>query len=63
MSQTFPLFIPLNKILGITSTLYAYEDGMARKSRNVGTKSSEAGRLPQKTQYCIQHTAKVWNQD
>ena len=39
---------PLIPILGITSTLYAYEDGMASKFRKVGTKSSHARRLPQK---------------
>ena len=43
--------------------LYAYEDGTHRKFRNVGTKSSDAGRLPRKTQHGIQHTEKVWNQD
>ena len=31
--------------------LYAYEDGTASKFQNVGTKSSDAGRLPKKTQY------------
>ena len=35
----------------ITSTLCAYEDGTASKFQNVGTESSDAGRLPQKTQY------------
>ena len=30
-------------------TLYAYEDGTDRKFRNVGTKSSDAVRLPKKT--------------
>ena len=34
--------------LGITSTVYAYEDGTDRKFRNVGTESSDAGRLPKK---------------
>ena len=45
-----------------SDTLYAYEDGTDRKFRNVGTKSSDAGRIPQKTQHCIQHKTKVWNQ-
>ena len=36
---------PSTPILGITSTLNAYEDGTASKFRNVGTKSSDAGRL------------------
>ena len=45
--------------IGVERTLYAYEDGTDRKFRNVGTKSSDAGRLPKKTQYSIQHTAKV----
>ena len=35
-------------MLGITSTLYAYEDAVDRKFVNVGTKSSDAGRLPKK---------------
>ena len=39
---------PSTQILGITSTLYAYEDGTDRKFRNVGTKRSDAGRLPNK---------------
>ena len=29
----------------VTSTLYAYEDGTDRNFRNVGTESSDAGRL------------------
>ena len=44
--KKFPYLYPSTPILGITSTLYAYEDGMASKFRNVGTKSSDAGRLP-----------------
>ena len=43
--------------------LYAYENGTDKKFRNVGTKTSDAGRLPRRTQYGIQHTAKVWNQE
>ena len=35
-------------ILGIKSTLNAYEDGTASKFRNVGTKNSDAGRLPER---------------
>ena len=35
-------------MLGITSTLNAYEDGTSSKFRNVGTKSSDAGRLPKR---------------
>ena len=43
-----PYLYPSTPILGITSTLYAYEDGTDRKFRNVGTKSSDAWRLPKK---------------
>ena len=39
---------PSTPILGITSTLNAYEDGTASKFRNVGTKSSDARRLPKR---------------
>ena len=39
---------PSTQTLGITSTLYVYEDGTDRTFRNVGTKSSDAGRLPNK---------------
>ena len=35
-------------MLGIISTLYAYEDRTDSKFRNVGTKSSDVGRLPKK---------------
>ena len=44
----FPYLYPSTQILDITSTLIAYEDGTDRKYRNVGTKSSDAGRLPKK---------------
>ena len=44
----FPYLYPSTQILGITPTLYVYEDGMASKFRNVGTESSDAGRLPKK---------------
>ena len=47
-AKHFPYLYPTTQILGITSTLYAYEDGTDRKFRNVGTKSSDAGRLPKK---------------
>ena len=47
-AKHFPYLYPSTKILGITSTLYAYENGMASKFRNVGTKSSDAGRLPKR---------------
>ena len=40
--------------------LNAYEDGTARKFQNIGANSSDAGRLPRKTRYGIQHIAKVW---
>ena len=39
---------PSTPILGITSTFYAYENGTASKFRNVGTKSSDAERLPKR---------------
>ena len=52
----FLVFIPLNSNPGYH---YAYEDGTDRKFRKVDTKSSDAGRLPKKTQYCIQHKAKA----
>jgi len=42
----FPVLYPSTPILCITSRLYAYENGTASKFRNVCTKSSEAGRLP-----------------
>ena len=47
-AEHFPYLYPSTPILGITSTLYAYEDGTANKFRNVGTKSSDAGRLPKR---------------
>ena len=47
-AKHFPYLYPSTQILGITSTLYAYEDGTASKFRNVGTKSSDAGRLPKR---------------
>jgi hypothetical protein len=50
---------PSTPILGISSTLYAYDDGTASKFRNVRTKSPDAGRLPKRQKYGIQHTAKV----
>ena len=36
-------------------TLYAYEDGKDSKFRNVGTKSSEAGRLPKRHNTAFNH--------
>ena len=45
----FSYLYPSTQILGITSTLYAYEDGTDRKFRNVGTKSSDPGRLIKNT--------------
>ena len=45
-ARLFPYLYPSTPVLGITSTLYAYEDGTDRKFRNVGTGSSDAGRLP-----------------
>ena len=48
----FPYLYPLAPILGITSTLNAYED--ASKLRNVGAKSSDAGRLPKR------HNTALW---
>ena len=47
-AKHFPYLYPSTQILGITSTLYAYEDGTDRKFRNVGTNSSDARRLPKK---------------
>ena len=47
-ARHFPYLYPSTPILGITSTLNAYEDGTASKFRNVGTKSSDAGRLPKR---------------
>jgi hypothetical protein len=44
----FPYLHPSTSILGITSTLNAYEDGTSSKFRNVGTKSSDADRLPKR---------------
>ena len=46
--------LPVSEILVLmfqnllASMLYAYEDGTASKFQNVGTKSSDAGRLPKK---------------
>jgi hypothetical protein len=42
-------------ILGIASTLYAYEDGTDSKFRNVGIKSSDAGRLPKRHKTAFNH--------
>ena len=47
-AKHFPYLYPSTPILGITSTIYAYEDGTANKFRNVGTKSSDARRLPRR---------------
>ena len=47
-AKHFPYLYPSTQILGIISTLYAYEDGTDTEFRNVGTKSSDAGRLPKK---------------
>ena len=45
-AKNFPYVHPSTQILCITSALYAYEDGTDIKFGNVGTKSSDAGRLP-----------------
>ena len=50
-----PYLSPTTQILVITSTLYAYEDGMDIKFRNVGTKSSHAGRLPKRHNTAMLH--------
>ena len=47
-AKYFPYLYPSNPILSICSTLYACEDGTDSKFRNVGTKNSDAGRLPKK---------------
>ena len=47
-AKQFPYLYPSTPILGITSTLNAYEDGTASKFRNVGTKTSDAGRFPKR---------------
>ena len=47
-ARRFPYLYPSTAILDITSTLYAYENGADNKFRNVGTKSSDAGRLPKR---------------
>ena len=47
-AKHFPYLYPSTPILGITSTLHAYEDGTDSKFRNVGTTSSDAGRLPKR---------------
>ena len=47
-AKRFPYLYASTQILGITSTHYGYEDGTNRKFRNVGTKSSDAGRSPKK---------------
>ena len=44
----FQFLSPSTPILGINPTLYTYEDGTASKFRNVGTKSSDARRLPKR---------------
>ena len=46
---------PSTQILGITSVLYAYEDGTDRKFRNVGTKTLDAGRLPKKENTAVRN--------
>ena len=47
-TNIFRYLYPSFPILSITSTLNAYEDGAASKFRNVGTKSSDAWRLPKR---------------
>ena len=47
-AKHFPYLYPSSPILGITSMLNACEDGMASKYQNVGTKSSDTGRLPKR---------------
>ena len=47
-AKHFPHLYPSTQILGITSTIYDYEDGTDIKFRNVGTRSSDAGRLPKR---------------
>ena len=54
-AQNFPYLCPSTPIMGITSTLNAYEDGTDRKFRNVGTKSSDAGRLPKRHNAAFNH--------
>ena len=39
---------PSTPVLGITSTLYAYEGGTNSKLQNISTKSSDARRLPKR---------------
>ena len=65
LAKHFPYLYPSTPILRITSTLYAYEDGTDSKYRNVGTKSSGAGRLLQRhntvRHVCLPVRLSAWN--
>ena len=54
-AKHFPYLYRSTPILDITSTLNAYEDGTDSTFRNVGTKSSDAGRLPKKHNTAFNH--------
>ena len=54
-AKHFSYLYPSNPILCINSTLYAYEDGTDSKFRNVGVKSSDAGRSPKRHNTAFNH--------